>query len=50
MNSTTVFELTYVLRQQHVRQSCLATDQKFEALTAIQPSLQCTVSHMAGIL
>ena len=39
MNSTVVFELKYVLSQKHVRQSCLAADQKFEALRAIQPSL-----------
>jgi hypothetical protein len=50
MNSTIVFQLTYVLRQQHVRQSRLATDQKFETLRAIQPSLQCTVRHGATIV
>ena len=48
MKSTMVFELTYVLRRQHVRQSRLATDQKFETLRAIQPSLQGTPRHGAG--
>ena len=49
MNSPIVFELTHVARQQHVRQSCFSTDQKFEALRSIQPSLQRTARQGAGI-